>query len=634
MLSALRNLAKTWVAKALFVLLILSFAVWGIEDTVRNFGRDNAVARVGGEPIELDAAQNAVQRELQQIQRRLGPNFEPDANIRRAIAAQALEQLVAERTLEQEARRMGVAAPEAAIRDYVFSIPSFQLGGQFSRAMLDNFLRQSQMNEAQFLALVASDLRRIQLVGAVRAGAPGPDALARALIAWDNEQRAAEVAQFPLLEAPEPEPPTEAQLSRFHENNPQQFSAPERREAVLAVLSAATLADQVEVTEQDLAAGYEQRHEQYTTPERRTLEQALLPSREAAEQIVAQWRGGADFAAIQAAAQAAGGAALSLGELVRAGMPVPELADAAFAGEVGTVTDPVQSPFGWHVMRVAAITPGGTVPLAEVTEALRHEIAMEKAADLAFSRASRVEDALAGGTSLEEAARENGMALAHVTLDATGRGAEGMPVQLPVPEPAREEAVRAIFAAEQGQAPRLQETRDGSAFLAVELRQVMPAALRPLAEVEGEVRQAFLTDARRRHQEQRAAALLAAIRGGKSIAEAAAEQGAQVESFGPFGRQPQEGAAPGTAIPPELLAPLFEAKPGEATMVPTRTGFAVAQLSRIIPADPGADAEALARRRTEVQQAMAQDLEAQFAMALRSQAQVTVNQPLLEQISR
>ena len=62
MLTAFRRLASTWVAKLLFIVLIASFAFWGIGDTVRNFGRDNAVARIGGDPIELEEAQAAIRR--------------------------------------------------------------------------------------------------------------------------------------------------------------------------------------------------------------------------------------------------------------------------------------------------------------------------------------------------------------------------------------------------------------------------------------------------------------------------------------------------------------------------------------------------------------------------------------------
>jgi peptidyl-prolyl cis-trans isomerase D len=309
-------------------------------------------------------------------------------------------------------------------------------------------------------------------------------------------------------------------------------------------------------------------------------------------------------------------------------LPIPALGEAVFAAPQGGVTAPVQSPFGWHVMRVERITPGATMPPEQAEARLRADIAAEKAGDLAFERANRVEDAIAGGATLAEAAARYGMSVAPVTVDARGNDASGAPVPLPVPPAARSEAIRAIFAAQPGAAPRLTETRDGSAFLAAELRSVTPPALRPLAEVEEEVRLAYLNDARRRHQEAAASALLAQVRGGQALATAAARS----ERFGAFGREAERGAAPGTSVPPELLPALFNLRPGEATMVPTRDGFAVAQLLEVVPADPAADPAALATMTREIQSSAADDLEAQYAAALRRRAEPRINPSLMQQV--
>src|SRR3712207_8529340 len=88
MLTALRRLASTWVARALFVLLVLSFGIWGIGDTVRNLGRDTALARVDGEPIEMEEAQAALRREMQRLSRTLGSRFENDPRVRRVAGAE------------------------------------------------------------------------------------------------------------------------------------------------------------------------------------------------------------------------------------------------------------------------------------------------------------------------------------------------------------------------------------------------------------------------------------------------------------------------------------------------------------------------------------------------------------------
>jgi peptidyl-prolyl cis-trans isomerase D len=628
MLTALRRLAGTWVAKILFVLLILSFAVWGIEDVVRNLGRDTAVARVGGEPIELAEAQAHARREMARIARQLGNRFEPDDNIRRAVAAQSLEQLISDRALRAEARRLGIGAPNEAVRNAVFAIPGLRgPDGTFSRPIFDSFLRQNELTEQQLLEAVAGEVLRQQLSGAVRSGAAGPDALSAPLLAWTMERRTAEVVLIALAAMPEPEAPTEAQLRRYQENNPARFSSPEFREAAIAVLSPERVAAEIEVRDADLEAAYQQRRAQYDTPERRALRQAVVPNEAAAREIAEAWRGDADVPAIEALASAADGSAADLGLLDRATLPLANVAEAAFAAAPGAVTDPVQSPFGWHVVKVERVEPATVRTLAEVRDELRAEVARDRALDMAYERANRVEDALAGGASLSDIAQRFGLALVSATMDSAGRTPDNAAVELPVPEAQRADLLRAVFAARQGDAPRMTEM--GDAFVAVELRAITPPALRPFESVEASLRASFIADARRRAAEERAAGLLAAARGGKTMQEAAEEAGFIAQRIGPFGRNPQQAGT----LPPELLAPLFEARQGDVTMAETRTGFAVARLVDIIPFDPALDPLGLGRLRSEIEQSMQDELEEQFAIALRARADVRINRNMLDQVT-
>jgi peptidyl-prolyl cis-trans isomerase D len=629
MLTSLRKLAGTWFAKALFLLLIGSFVIWGIEDVVRSSGRDFALARVDGQPIPLEEAQAAARRDITRITRQLGPNFQGGEEIRKALAAQAVEGLVMDRVLRGEADRLGVVVPDVAVTSAVFAIQQFQgVDGRFSRDVLFNFLRTNDLTEAQFLTLMRSDLARQQIAGAIRGGAIAPAAMAEPLTRFLQERRTADVARFPTAAAPPPPTPTEAQLRRFHENNPAQFSTPAMREAVVATLTAEMLAPEVQVADADIAAAYEARRAQFETPERRVLQQVLLRDQAAAQTIAQQWQAGADWATIEAAATAAQGQAVALPETDRAGLPLPALAEVAFALAQGAVSAPVQSPFGWHVFRAERIIPGNTRPLEAVTAELRQELALEKALDLAFERATRFEDQLAGGATLEEVAREGHLAYAVVRTDAQGRDASGAEVTLPVRTVQRPETLRLIFAANSGDAARLNEAVDG--FIGIELREIIPPALKPYESVEAEVREAWRLDAQKRAQEEAATAMLTALRAGTAFDAAAAVTNATTGRVGPIGREPVRDGP----VPPELLAPLFELAAGEATMVATRDGFAVGQVVAIQVADLSAEAAALDRMRAEVRRSIGDDLEAQFQAALRARSTVRVNQTLLESLSR
>lgn len=631
MITAFRRLAGTWFAKALFLLLVLSFGIWGIEDVIRNLWRDDAVVRLEEGKITLPEAQVAARRQLQQIQRQVGPRFEINGAIRDAVAAQAVEGLVMERASTAETKRLGLVTPASAVRDYIWSIPAFHgPDGRFSRLQFDSFLRSNDLTEGELLRLAGLAMQRQQLAG-VLSGAAAPDAMANALLAWREEKRTADLVELSFLSAPEPEAPSEAQLRRYHENNPDRFSAPEYREATLALLSAETLMASIEVPEAELRQAYEARKGQLGRAEKREVSQALVADEARARALAEGWKAETPFAEIEAKAAEAGGQAMQLGAVDRAGLPLPELAEAAFALPENGTSAPVQSPFGWHVIHVGKIEAGETPAFEAVQEQLRREIALERAGDVAFERANRIEDALAGGATLAEAARQFGLRAETVRTDAQGLGPDGRPVNLPVAGPQRAELLRRVFATAQGAAPRLDEI-EGGALLAVEVAAVTPAALKPYETVEADVRRLWTIDARRRAQEEKAAALLAAVKAGKPLPEAAKEAGFEALRQENIGRQPAQGAAPGTSAPRELLAPLFGLAKGEATMVETQAGFAVAQLVAIAAHDAAADTAGRAQIRTELNQAILADLEAELMGAIRARANPRANPALMRQV--
>lgn len=618
MLAAIRNSLNHWIVKGLFLILIGSFAVWGIGDFVRGgAGTDRPVATVAGERISLAEAADAYQREVSQLRRSMGGQFEPTEQVRRAIAEAALARLVALRAIGAEASARGVVVTDEALRGAILAAPGFRgLDGQFSRIQYESFLRNNGLTEGRFLELLRQDLARSQLVGAVRAGAAAPRTLARAVEAFHAERRVADLVELPFMAAPPPGEPTEAQLRRFHENNPDLFSAPEYRRFDVVLLTLEDVARGITVTEREAREAYEQRAAEFHTPERRQIAQALVPDEAAARAIAEAWRAGAAFAAIAERAQAAGGTANELGLVDRAGLPLPDLAEPAFTAAAGSVTEPVRSPFGWHVLRIGAVEPATTRSFETVKDELARTLARERAADLIYDRINRIEDSLAEGIPLAEVARRH--ALRHLevaAMDAEGRDRAGNPVAL---GEARGEIIGAVFEAPVGETTRLAETRDGS-FYAVRVAEVIPPALRPFETVTAEVRTAWERSERRRAMEEQAAALVAAVAGGQTLDQAARAAGWTPRRTEPFTRD----AAGAAALPPQLAAALFALKPGEATMIEGSAGFLVAAVAEVLPAP--ADGTAIARRQTEIATALADDLEAQFVQALRDRAEVSIN---------
>lgn len=627
MLSAMRTFLGTWIAKALFVVLTISFAIWGIGDVVDAFRRpDTSVATVAGERIEIPEMQEALRRELDQFRRATNNQVEPTPEIRRALAEQALDRLITGRAMTAEITRLGLRVDDTQLRNAVFAIPAFHgADGQFSRPLFENFLRQNGLSEGRFLEMYREDIAQRELAAAVGAGAASPEALTRPLFLHAGERRAATVALAPFDTGPAPALPDESELRRYQDNNPDAFLTPEYRTVSIALLTPDALAADIEVSDADVAAAWEQRRDQFVTGETRQLDAITVQDEAKAQAIAEEWRAGATVAAVEKAATEAGGSLFHI-DGDRASIPIPELAEAAFAATPDVVTGPVRSPLGWHVLRVSKVTPGVERTLDEVRDELRAELKRERAGDRMFDIANRMEDQLAGGGTVAETAQALNLPLIEATLDAAGDGRDGKPVAMPLTDEARAALLRIIFETAADELPRTDELA-GPAFAATVVSAIIAPAPRPFEEVAGAVAAAWQRDARRRAAEEKAAGLLAAVRSGQPLAVAATAAGLSARTLEPVGR---EG---GPEVPPQLVEPLFRLKPDEATMAETADGFVVAQLTGIIPPDPGADALAFGRVRDQITQEIARDLERQYVAAIRRKADPTINRRLVEQLA-
>jgi len=613
MLTAMRGWLSSWVAKALFVLLILSFAVWGIGDFVTGRGRaPNAVATVGDREVPLADATDAYRRQLAELQRTFGPQFQPLAPLRQRIAEDAVNRLVTLTAIAAEAEARGIVVTDDALREAVFSAQAFQgLDGRFSRVAFDAFLRNAGLTEARFLELLRGDVKRQQLLAAVRAGAVAPVALAAPVLAFRAEEREVLAVEMPFIAAAAPPEPAEDQLRRFWENNAERFTAPEYRRFALVALTVEDVAREITPTEAQLRAAYDARAAEFQKAERRTIEQAVLADEAAARALAQAWREGLDFASVEARAAEAGGTAVALGAVTAAELPDATLAEAAFGAGAGAVLEPVRTPFGWHVMRVVAIAPATTRSFEEVREELARDVAGELAAERIYSIANRVEDSIAEGIPLAEVARRHALRLRDIpAMDRNGRAPDGTRIDL---APWGTRAIDTVFATEPGPPTRLVEA-DGANFFAVQVEAVTPPALRPFETIAAEVRRAWEEAERRRAMETQAAQLLAAVQGGTPFEAAAAAQGWTARRIGPFNRAARGAGAP----PPAVLQAIFGLAPGGVTMVEANEAFIVVSLARVIRPDP--TPERLEPVRAALSSALADDLEAQFAQAIQTRA--------------
>ena len=622
MLQFIRNYAGSWIVKILFVLLILSFGVWGIEDMVRRGGTSSTVASVGKVDIDRAELDQEFRRQMERLRPMLGGSLTTEQARQFGLLDQSLSSLIQRALYDQAARDLGISVGPEVVKQYIANEPAFRNPqGQFDPALFRSVLRDNQLTEDAYVAILRREIARDLVAGAVGAGVTPPKPLVDDLYRYRGEKRVAEVITLPNASIGDVGVPDEAELTRYYEDHQVRFTAPEYRSLTIAQLSADALAKDIQIPDDQLRAAYEERASEFGTPERRTVEMALVDDEAKAKQIAEA----AKSKGLTAASKEAGVDPITLDNVAR--NELPELGEAAFALTQGATSDPIKTGLGWHVLSVTAVQPGSTKSFDDVRAQLLAEMQKEKALDALYSIANRVEDQLASGASLDEVAQAQGLKLTKIAaVDSSGKAPDGKDAAPNLPD--FPTMLKTAFQLASGATSNLTEGAN-NVFFAVRVDGVTPAKVKPLADVRDQVVAGWQEDQRAKLAAEKAQEIAAKLKLGAEGAaqEIATQNGGTFAMTTPFTRD----AKSIDGLTAELVAKLFAAKPGEVVTGSTPDAQIIARLKEIIPADPAAKDATTAQVESILAQGLQSDIMTEFGNALRKQYPVEVHPSRIEQ---
>jgi peptidyl-prolyl cis-trans isomerase D len=626
MLELMRAKAATWVVRILSLFLILSFAAWGIGDVFRTGGTSDTVAEVGDAAITRDELARQYRRAIEQLQRVMGGEFDSQKAREMGLLDRTLDSMINGRLVSEKARDLGLVAGDSLVKNQIYNDPSFQgPGGTFDTDAFHRALAGAGMNEAMYVASLRSGLVANQLTSAIVAGAAAPDPLQHAIYRYRGEKRVAEVLRVPNASLPPVAEPTQGELAAFHDKNKAMFTAPELRQLTVMFLDPDLAAKDVKPAEEDVKSAYQERLPSMSVAERRDVKHMLLPDQATAKKAHEELVQGRAFDAVAKELAKQSPQDTDLGMITRRDL-TPALAEIAFKLKPGTVSAPIQTALGWHILAVDKVQPGHTPTLAEVRSEIVHDLARDLAVNQLVKTANQLEDALAGGATLEEAAAKIGIKAVHVgPVDSKGQLASGV---APPGVPKGPKFIDTAFKTREGEGSGLVETQGGGYFV-LRVDKVIAPAVRPLDEVRDTVAAAWRAQAREAKGRARAEALLQRAKGGEGLEAIAKEMGLKPVTTQPFNRFAGDPTGP---LPPRLVAPLFKASVGEAVMAPYDDGFALARLTDAKSAAAAGAAADAAPLQKELTQGMQRDILAQFDQALRDRYEVTIHRDAVDSI--
>ena len=624
MLQAIRSKATSFVVKLLFGLLIVTFGIWGIGDIFRDRGTDATVATVGGRTITLQDMSVAVQNELERVKGVLGGSVDTEQAKQLGIVDQALQRLIGSDLVELEIKRMALAIGDDTVRTAILNNPNFHnQAGAFDRNLYTQLLAANHMTEAQFEARLRTDMLRNQLTGALTDGLTPPRELADTLYRARAEKRVADIVTLPPSAGGPVPQPTEEQVADYYKAHSDDFRAPERRSFRLAYLRIDDIAAGITYADDQLQKEFQTRQDEFHIPEQRHVLQMVLGDEAKAKEAETQLAAGKDFTAVATELAKADASSVDLGWVAREELP-PDLAQPAFDLKEGESTKPVHTSFGWHIIRVTGIKPGGDQTFEEVKDKLRLELAREKASDSITDSANHIDDALAGGASFDDVVKRFALKTAEFSdVTSDGKKPDGTPADVPQPGAP---ILHAAFDTESGQMSPLSEIgNDGYFFVAVD--KVTPSVISPLADVHAQVVGAWQAEARRQGQTKLADEFADAAKKGASLRQLAEAHKLTVTTSDPLQRD-----AKSDLVPAALLAKLFGAQQGEVVSEPAGDAMIVAQLTSIEPADPNKDPAGVSKLIQSLAPVLQGDALNEYNQALRRDFPVEINQTNLDHV--
>jgi peptidyl-prolyl cis-trans isomerase D len=381
----------------LFLLIIPSFVLVGIDGYNRFLEKDQTVARVGNSDITRGEWENAHRQEVERA-RQLMPSLDAKLLDSEQARYATLERLVRERVLIQAAQAARLDASDARLARELQSIPAIaelrRPDGTLDMERYRQLLGRQGMSPEMFEANVRGELVARQVQAGVMQTALIPATPADLALGAIHERREVQLARFTTADYAARVKPQASELEAFYQANQALFQAPEQASIEYIVLDIDAVRKTIKLNEQDVRSYYEQNVARLSGPEERRASHILITAakdasaaerqkaRERAQELLAQVRKAPDsFAQLARQHSQDPGSAPKGGDLdyFGRGAMVKPFEDAVFALKKGEIGDVVESDFGFHVIRLTDIKAPKQKSFAELRTSLEEELRTQQA---------------------------------------------------------------------------------------------------------------------------------------------------------------------------------------------------------------------------------------------------------------
>ncbi len=418
MLNTLRKSVAGPFVKLLIGILILSFAVWGIQDIFGNY-KNSVAIEIDGNEISLDELVNEYNYQLSTISSQLNKQISFDESMALGIDKIAIENLIRKMILQIELNKYGINIPEEFIAQKIVNDDAFKSDGVFNKARYRQLLSFSGYTEESFLISELNANKQNQLYSLIANKNYIPNTLLDIINDYNSTEKVINYIEIPKKNI-SVKTPSERELLEFYDKFQNGYRKSETRDFDALILNADSLKNNISVSQIEIQNYYNENIDSFKVEETRDVYQFFFDDLITAEEFLAESKT-VSFEMLLDSYNLSKSDDY-LGNIQKDDILDSDLAEIAFKIDVKTFSNPIDGLLGLSIVYIDEIYEGSTPPLNELASTIEEELKLEAALNLIDDVFFSIEDDFLSGMQMQEVADKNKINLTNFAkIDINGK---------------------------------------------------------------------------------------------------------------------------------------------------------------------------------------------------------------------
>jgi peptidyl-prolyl cis-trans isomerase D len=630
MLRFMRQQAGNWLIKVLLGAIVIVFIFWGVGSFKAQ--RSGRVALVNGDQITLDEYREAYNNLIERLRNRFGNNLNEDMIKMLRVKEQALNQLISNKLLVQQAKRFKFRVSDKQLAHAILQIDAFQRDGVFDKRIYQNVLSRLRMTPEEFEIAQKNAMLIERVTELITSSVKVSDSEVKEWIDWTHASVNIDFVRFDSDRYKDIKASDE-EIKAFYEAHKENYKTDDMLKVRYLHFDPDSYGSKVSFSDQELQDYFNENQEEFKTPKTVEARHILLKVdqnaapedvenvRKKALNVMKMAREGEKFDELakkysEGPTRDRGG---YLGAFKREAMVRP-FADKAFSMNAGEISEPVRTRFGWHIINVEKINEASILPFDDAKEKIQNKLIQDKAKNLAYDQAEAVSDVSFEGDDLLKSAKQRNLKI--LTTDFfTKKGPEKG-----IKDRAKFASI--AFNLRLMEITDIQEFEDG--YYILQVIEKIPEKIPDIEQVKEKVRVDLIQEKQEAKAKADATTLLTALKSGKSMITESKAFNLTPITTGFFKRT---DSIPKIGFDREVSKAAFQLTPEKKLpekLIEGANGYYVIEFKdRKTPESEAVDKEKTSVTQRLLQQKKARVLDA-FLAQLRSNSEITIKQGFLE----